>query len=477
MVETILGVHPCDTGPTAAEALAGLWPWCAEQAAEPGTLLNEAAKLAWLDWTGVALFGLGTHLGRAVTRVAGDPRQLVPQITAAGVAEISRLALVLGTAAHAAELDDTLPDSMIHAGAPVIAAALAVGLARRSPLSELLGAIAFGYEVAGRLGRAVNAPPRLALHARGFHPTGVVGALGAAAAAGALLGLESERLASALTLAASMGGGVLEFITGGGAAKALHAGKAAADGIIAAALAAEGLAGPRFALEGRDGFLRAYGGDHKEVSALVQGPCLTTAAVVRTQRKYYACCHHCQPSLQILSDLLAAGKCCAENVAAIEAFVPTMAYYQIALPRETKYRPRSTLEAQLSLPYCLAARLVLGHLEPSAFEPPHLTDSRILELTCRVHVEAQKELDGSFSEGRMPAVLRVRLTSGEVLEASAGFETGEFDPAAEKERLYHKWNRLLKRAMSETQARDLWGTLEVEPVVGFAEALRLLRTT
>ena len=474
MRETIFGVNPCDTGPTVAAALAELWPWCAEQAGEPGTLLSEAAKLAWLDWTGVALFGLGTYLGRAVARVAGDPRELVPQIRVAGTAEISRLALVLGTAAHAAELDDTLPDSMIHAGAPVIAAALAVGLARSAALSELLGAVAFGYEVAGRLGRALNAPPRLALHARGFHPTGVVGALGAAAAAGALLGLESGRLASALTLAASMGGGVLEFITGGGATKALHAGKAAADGMIAAALAAEGLAGPRFALEGRDGFLRAYGGRHKQVSALVQGPSLTTAAVVRTQRKYYACCHHCQPSLQALSDLLAAGKCRADNVAALEAVVPTMAYYQVALPRETKYRPRNTLEAQLSLPYCLAARLVLGHLEPSAFEPPHLTDPRILELTRRVHVEAHKDLDASFRQGQMPAVLRVRLTSGEVVEASAGFETGEFDPAAEKERLYHKWSRLLKRAISETQARELWGRLEVDPVVGFAEALRLL---
>ncbi len=473
---------------------------------DEGQLVLAAARLAWLDWAGVALYGLGTGVGRSLASLLGDPARLAGQVAglraapAQGrrpgegpggpVAPAWSLALLLGAAAHAAELDDTLPDSMVHAGAPVVAAAWTAALACAAGNRAFLEAVAFGYEVAGRIGQAVNSPPGLALHTRGFHPTGVVGVLGAAAAAGALWELERQGRAAALTLAASMGGGILEFLSGGGDSKALHAGKAAADGVLAASLAALGLRGPRHALEGRDGFFRAYGGQGRlggegGAAELERPLAAASAHVVRTLRKYHACCHHCQPSVDALAELVhQAGLQARELVAdvrAIEVVLPAMAHYQVAVPIEAKRRPSNRLEAQLSLPYCLAAWLVLGHLGPSAFEVPHREDPRILELADRVQARPSAEMDARFARGYMPAVVRVYRREGAVLEGACGLQPPAADLAGllahlrrEEKRVRQKWSALLGPRLDPDSVQTLWEAVARRPLEGFQAALARL---
>ena len=83
---------------------------------------------------------------------------------------------------------------------------------------------------------------RSAHYDHGWHITGTCGVFGAAVAASALLGLDAEAAARALSLAATMTAGHREAF--GTMTKPLHAGKAAANGVLAARLAAAGLAGP-----------------------------------------------------------------------------------------------------------------------------------------------------------------------------------------------------------------------------------------
>lgn len=470
---------------------------------DEGELVLAAARLAWLDWAGVALYGLGTSVGRSLASLVGDPEHLAGQVAGLRAAPAQgrragegpggplapawSLALLLGAAAHAAELDDTLPDSMVHAGAPVVAAAWTAALACAAGTRKFLEAVAFGYEVAGRIGQAVNSPPGLSLHTRGFHPTGVVGVLGAAAAAAALNELEREGRAAALTLAASMGGGILEFLSGGGDSKALHAGKAAADGVLAASLAALGLRGPRHALEGRDGFFHAFGeqgrlGGEGGVAKLERPLAARSAHVVRTLRKYHACCHHCQPAVDALAGLVdQAGLRASElarDVTSIEVMLPFMAYYQVAVPIEGKRRPSTRLEAQLSLPYCVAAWLVLGHLGPSAFEAPYREDPRILKLADTVQARPSAEMDAHFARGHMPAVVRVYRRNGSVLEGDCGLQPLKADLAGlrahlrrEGERVRQKWSALLDPRLGPGRVEVLWEMMAHRPVTAFEAAL------
>lgn len=425
-----------------------------------------AAELCWLDWGAVTVHGLDLPVTARVAQTVGGLHDLVADVVrhqrgsseAAPPGAVPFLAFLLGTAAHAAELDDTLPGCMAHAGGPVVSAAAAMGLWLRSSGKALLEAIAVGYEAIDRVGRAMNAPPSMAVHARGFHPTGVLGPLGAAAASARLMGLDPNRVTHALALATSMGGGLLEFFTGGDT-KPLHVGQAAASGVLAASLARSGLQGPIRALEGRDGFLRVYAGNAWDPGPLVEYGDSGELAVQRTLRKYHACCHHCHPAVETWRLLQRKNAFDLEAVVAVEAALPRMAVYQVGLPTQEKRQPATPTEARFSLPYALAAWSVVGHLGPQAFERHRLADPRILRLAQRVTVREDPSMDEVFSQGRMPARVKVRLQDGRSLEATLvlGSQLPHDD---ERSRLREKLRTLLGSRGQADHAENTWQLLE-----------------
>src|ERR1700745_2757452 len=103
-------------------------------------------------------------------------------------------ALVNGTAIHGEDFDDTFEGGPVHAGAVIVPAVLAACEGHtRDGRAALLG-IAVGVETMCRL--SLVAPK--AVHRAGFHPTAVLGAMGAAAGVGAALGLDKRQLVDAL---------------------------------------------------------------------------------------------------------------------------------------------------------------------------------------------------------------------------------------------------------------------------------------
>src|SRR5882757_505188 len=73
-----------------------------------------------------------------------------------------------GTLGHSLDFDDTHADSSLHASAPVVPAAFAVGEMVGASGRDVLTAIVAGYEVCCRLGNALDPTSH---YARGFHPT------------------------------------------------------------------------------------------------------------------------------------------------------------------------------------------------------------------------------------------------------------------------------------------------------------------
>src|SRR5256714_786778 len=98
-------------------------------------------------------------------------------------------AFVNGTAAHGEDFDDSFEGGPVHTGAVIVPTVLAIAERERSTGKEALGGIAIGAEL---MCRASVVAPKL-LHKAGFHPTAVLGATGAAAAASiALRATEAE---------------------------------------------------------------------------------------------------------------------------------------------------------------------------------------------------------------------------------------------------------------------------------------------
>src|SRR3954466_7932790 len=163
-------------------------------------------------------------------------------------------AFVNGTAAHGEDYDDTFEGGPVHAGVVAIPALLAAAERHRIGGPDLLLGIAVASEVMCR--GSLVAPKRI--HQAGFHPTAVLGAMGAAAGIAAALRLDDRTFASAQGIAGSMASGIIEYLAEGTSTKRMHPGWAAQAGLRAVALARAGFDGPRTVWEGIHGFLHAF---------------------------------------------------------------------------------------------------------------------------------------------------------------------------------------------------------------------------
>src|SRR3954467_6143490 len=155
-------------------------------------------------------------------------------------------AFVNGTAAHGEDFDDTFEGGPVHAGAVIVPAVLAVAERERLAGRDVLAGIAVGCEFMCRA--SMVAPKRI--HKAGFHPTAVLGALGAAAGVATAMRLSARQFVDALGVVGSMASGIIEYLAEGAWTKRLHPGWAAQAGIRACDLARHGFVGPRTVLEG-----------------------------------------------------------------------------------------------------------------------------------------------------------------------------------------------------------------------------------
>lgn len=188
----------------------------------------EDARRAILDWLGSALAGSlepPAQMTQEYVATLGVSDQAT--VFPSGRSSASGAGLANGVAAHTLEFDDIHKTSTVHAGAPVISAALAVAEREHADGRAFLLAVTLGYEAALRIGEAVNPS-----HYRYWHPTGTAATFGAAAAAGSLMKLSAAQMLDALGSAGTQAAGLWEFNADGAMSKHLHPGKAAFNGIL-----------------------------------------------------------------------------------------------------------------------------------------------------------------------------------------------------------------------------------------------------
>jgi 2-methylcitrate dehydratase PrpD len=231
---------------------------CAHLAAARFSDLSPAAqreaRRGVLDWIGCALAGSKHRTVDTLLAVLQETGGR-PQATVLGRnLELGRLEapLVNGQMGHVLDFDDThMGGVVLHASSPVLAALFS--LAGRSPVSgsDLMLAYAVGFEAGIRSG--LTAPGH---HKGGWHLTGTLGTIAAAAAGGKLIGLDTQGLTYAMGIAGTQAAGLQQ--NRGTMCKSFHAGKAAQNGVLAALLAERGFDSTQEIIEGRKGFCRVY---------------------------------------------------------------------------------------------------------------------------------------------------------------------------------------------------------------------------
>ena len=167
-------------------------------------------------------------------------------------------ALANGTLGYYCDIEPHHVGAILHGLAVVVPTSLAVGERQRVNGQRMLASLVLGVEVAARVSYALDP---VALYNRGFHPSAVCGAFGAAAAAGYLLRLDPERQAIALGLAMQQASGLLAWATDPTEhSRPFNPGLAARNGTTAACLARLGFGGPPTPFEGKYDAFTAFSG-------------------------------------------------------------------------------------------------------------------------------------------------------------------------------------------------------------------------
>jgi 2-methylcitrate dehydratase PrpD len=347
------------------------------------------------DYVGAALGGWEANGG---CTAIGHARTL----DAAGAAFVN------GTAAHGEDFDDTFEGGPIHAGAVIVPAVLALSEREHLHGMHTLRAIAIGTEL---MCRASLVAPKL-IHKAGFHPTAVLGAMGAAAAAAAALQLSRKQFVDALGIAGSMAGGIIEYLAEGAWTKRLHPGWAAQSGIRAADLARRGFVGPRTVFEGTHGLYHGFarttaGAWDKLVDGFGERWVASSLAF-----KPYACGTMTQPYVDCARRLFARGLR-IEDIAEVVCEAAEGTVHRLWEPLADKQDPPNAYAAKFSQPYCIAAGFVLGHAGLDAFSEARVRDARLRSLARKVRYEIDPH---NPYPDEFTGHVRVRLKDGSVLE-------------------------------------------------------------
>ena len=317
-------------------------------------------------------------------------------------------ALINGIAAHALDYDDVALRG--HPSAALVPAIISAGQELGSTGAQMLDAYVAGYEVWANLVRRETDMH----HMKGWHPTGIFGAIAASAACSALHGLDASRCSHALGLGASQSAGLMANF--GSMAKPFHAGRAAQAGVTAARLAAAGFTAQPDALEHPQGFLAAVspkGTVDRESPASDIG---RTWQILthRLNIKKYPTCYYTHRALDGLLDLTQKTPIDPDDVERVD----------VSISRENatvlrNHRPKTPLEAKFSIEFPMAGALVARKLGLAQLDEAFVGSDAVQRLFERVHVLPGTNYDPDSPGSLIADQVFVRTRDGRRHESAA----------------------------------------------------------
>lgn len=328
---------------------------------------------------------------------------------------------------HGLDFDDTHTESITHASACVVPAALAVGEKLHADGKSLLAAAVAGYEIMTRIGLASPG----GFHKHGYHATPICGTFAAGVIAGKLMGLSKEALTNVLGICGSQAAGLQAFLDDGSWTKRLHAGWAVHSGVVAAQLSQRGFIGPKTVIEGRYGLLASHFGPGEFDSERILRNLGEVWESNRIALKPYPVCHFSHAGMDSARALVEEHHIKPDDIVEGVALVPEKIVSIVCEPLEEKQAPSTVYGALFSLPFCIATIVVHGGAHLLNFTETALKDENVLRLAkkIRCRVAPWPEFPRYFSGG-----LKLILRDGREVEHLEPINRGNPDnPLAPEE--------------------------------------------
>ncbi len=247
-------------------------------------------------------------------------------------ASIGDAAFASAMAAHGAEINDFIPSAFVQPGPAVVSVALALAERRGLSGDAVLRAVITGYELAGRMPKALGIGN---LRRAGIANHGIGPVFGAGAAAASLLGLPEARIPDLLTYCAQQAGGSWQWLLDVEHVEKsfVFAGMGARAGLNAALMVEAGFTGVRDSLDHPEGWMRAkiFTGGDGDRAGLIEG-LGTRTELIHTAYKRYPVGGPTQPAVKGLLELLPDLDASAVDAVRIEMPGRWQAFRDAAMP-------------------------------------------------------------------------------------------------------------------------------------------------
>jgi 2-methylcitrate dehydratase PrpD len=341
-----------------------------------------------------------------------------------------------------------------HPAIHVLPATLAVAEELGVDGRRFIEALVAGYEVTSRLGGASRVRPNV-------HSHGTWGTAGAAVAVARLHGHDASAIRTVINLATSMSpANSWQPCFEGATIRNLYPGRSNMQAILATHLLGCGYTALHDAPSDLYGTILGDGFDTDAVVEGLNGE--DRVGVYRIERNYFkfhACCLYNHPVLDAVQSLVHREGFGADDVRRIR--VTSLPF----VVRMADPAPANMLAAKFSIPHAVAAAVVKGTTDVSAFTDAVREDSRVRQLAARVEVAGDDTMSLRGAPDRPTARVSVELDDGRVLTREAAIVHGD----ALNPRPHHELEAKFMALASDTL--DVARTKEVVEIVARLEHL------
>jgi len=413
--------------------------------------VRERIKLLILDALGCALYG--AHLEWC--RILRDTLGRIDKDASCSVWGTSlrlsapHAALANGTQIQGFELDDVHRAGVLHVGAVVLPALLAIAELRRNlGGEEFLAAAVAGYEIGPRVGLCMG-PEHIG---QGWHSGATVGVFAAAAGAARGLRLDAGKAVHALGIAGTQASGLMAAQYGA-MVKRMHAGRASQSGLYGALLAEQGFTGIEDVLESEyGGFCTTFSrsNDRFRLAELTAG-LGETWQTMGVALKFYACVASNHTTLDALRELQARKAFGAEDVQKIVVHGSQVTADHVGW----KYEPNGLTAAQLNLPFCVATYLLEGDCGVEQFTDAAVADPKRMALAEKIEVRPDPAITAKGAPYRHAVRVEVQLSGGARLECAKQAPRGSERNFAAPADIIAKFEKLAAHGLPPARAAEL----------------------
>jgi 2-methylcitrate dehydratase PrpD len=406
-------------------------------------------RMGFIDSIGTMIAGRNEESARIMKTVLAPPPGPSSLTFGRERGPAPETAWINGTAAHALDYDDVALRG--HPSTVLVPAIIAEAEALDATGTDMLVAYVAGYETWAELFRRDSG----LMHRKGWHPTGLYGAVGAAAACAKLRRLDASRSAMAIALGASQSAGLMANF--GTMTKPFHAGRAAHAGIMAARLAEAGFTASADALEHPQGFLHAISPEGSEdrtsEARLGEDWALITQGI---GIKKYPTCYCTHRAIDCALDLVAAHPLRADDVKQVTVGISD--YFATVL---RNHEPATGLAAKFSIEFAMASAIIARRVRLGELTDGFVRRPDVQALMARVTTETTTVYDPELPGAAPTDTVRIELMSGQVIEgAPVARASGHAARPLAETQIYEKFADCLDAGKSDIPAEALFARLK-----------------